>query len=75
MILSECHREVRKQRAKPVLGWVMAVWELSISQCPFLSLARALEAVGVVGKRPETECAGNKGRQSPDVSDRASIDM
>lgn len=64
MVLSECHREVRKQRAKPVLGCEMAIWELSISRCPFCLVARALEAVGIVGKRPETEDAGNKGRQA-----------
>lgn len=67
MILSECHREVRKQRAKPVLGRIMAIWELSISHVPILycgMFARALEAKGIVGKRPETDDAGKKGRRT-----------
>lgn len=66
MILSECHREVRKQRAKPVLVCVVGIWELSISRCPFLSLFLHghLNAMGVAWKRPETEDAGNKGRKT-----------
>lgn len=66
MILSECHREVRKQRAKPVLVCVVGIWELSISRCPFLSLFLHghSNAMGVAWKRPETEDAGNKGRKT-----------
>lgn len=43
---------------------MLAIWELSISQVPILSLAQALEAVGVVERRPETERSGNKVRQT-----------
>lgn len=48
------------------LFWA-ASWPSGSCQFPvarFCVLARALEAVGVVGKRPETEDAGNKGRQT-----------
>lgn len=65
MILSECHREVRKQKAKPVLVCVVGIWELSISRCPFLSILHGhSNAMRVEWKRPETEDAGNKGRQT-----------
>lgn len=66
MILSECHREVRKQRAKPVLGCEMAVLELSISRCPFLCLCLHGHARPWASckKDPKQEDAGNKGRQT-----------
>lgn len=65
MILSECHREVRKQKAKPVLVCVVGIWELSISRCPFLSILHGhSNAMRVEWKRPETEDAGNKDRQT-----------
>lgn len=75
MILSECHREVRKQRAKPVLVCVVGIWELSISRCPFLSILHGhSNAMRVEWKRdPKQKMPAT--RAAKRVRQRASINL
>lgn len=75
MVLSEWHREDCKSSGLVLFwaGWlaIWAVWELSISRCPFLSLGRALDALDVGGKKTRNRMCRQQGPQ--DVSVRAGI--
>lgn len=71
MVLSECHREVRKQRAKPVLGCVMAIWELSISRCPYLSPCTGNRGRGRRGKKTRNRRCRQQG--PPGVSEELAL--